>query len=106
MLWAPNRRVVVVTPPRIASGRMDEYPARMAGYAATERITRARPRFVGTGVGSDDATGPDRGRRTSPRRASESTCVRWTSVSSSACPRSREAWAQATFFLFDPNSWR
>jgi hypothetical protein len=105
MLWAPNRRVVMVTPPRIASGRMDEYPAPMAGYAATERITRARPRFVGMATGRTMdgalATGvarPRDERPVDPRPLDERLVERWSEI--------REEWAQATFFLFDPNSWR
>jgi hypothetical protein len=105
MLWAPNRRVVVVTSPRIATGRFGEYPAHMAGYAATERITRARPRFVGTGLGRtkegaviEGAAGPRDAHQRDMRPLDERLVERWSEM--------REEWAQATFFLFDPNSWR
>ena len=77
----------------------------MAGYVATERIARARPRFVGTGVGwavrepisvamdwlPDRSTADD---RPLDRRIQD------------ALSELREEWSQATFFLFDPNSWR
>lgn len=77
----------------------------MAGYVATERITRARPRFVGTGLGwavrepSGVATDwhddqPLADDRPLDRRIQD------------ALSELREEWSQATFFLFDPNSWR
>ena len=76
----------------------------MSGYAATGRISRAKPRFVGTGrgwdtdalVGStlDIAAGPVH----DPRPMRERLTERWW--------QAREEWGQATFFLFDPNSWR
>jgi hypothetical protein len=76
----------------------------MAGYAATERITRARPRFVGIEVGAasiDQLANEGRLDRRQPidprpldRRIQD------------ACAELRVEWSQATFFLFDPNSWR
>ncbi len=77
----------------------------MAGYVATERITRARPRFVGTGLGW-------------AAREPTSVASDWQPIRSPADDRPldrriqdalselREEWSQATFFLFDPNSWR
>ena len=79
----------------------------MTGYVATGRITRVHPRFVGGSAGSGRATaeatsvGVAEGRpawvadtRTLDQRLADG----WA--------RAREEWAQATFFLFDPNSWR
>ena len=77
----------------------------MAGYVATERITRARPRFVGTALrgtarepfAADAGWLPDRpplDPRPLDRRLQEA----WSEF--------REEWSQATFFLFDANSWR
>ena len=80
---------------------MDEYPARMAGYAATERITRARPRFVGMSAGRtmDGVVSPARDERpVDLRPLDERLLERLIEL--------REEWSQATFFLFDPNSWR
>jgi len=77
----------------------------MAGYVATERIMEARPRFVGTDLGR-------------PGRDALADGADWTVASEATESRPldeqlrqaledlREAWAQTTFFLFDPNSWR
>ena len=77
----------------------------MAGYVATERITRARPRFVGTGTNwttdgavVEAAARPRDERPVDTRPLDERLFERWSEI--------REEWAQATFFLFDPNSWR
>lgn len=77
----------------------------MSGYAATGRISRARPRFVGPGRAwtADDGNGalvdseasvPFHDHRPLQERLAE----RWW--------QARDEWGQATFFLFDPNSWR
>ncbi len=77
----------------------------MAGYAATERITRARPRFVGTGTiwatdgpPEGEVAGPREARPIDPRPLDQRVAERWSEM--------RDEWSQATFFLFDPNSWR
>ena len=77
----------------------------MAGYVATARITRARPRFVGTGLGlaarepvAADAGWPAERRPIDPRPLDRRILEAWSEF--------REEWSQATFFLFDPNSWR
>ena len=77
----------------------------MAGYVATERITRSRPRFVGTGVGAatreawPEAAAWLRERHPiDPRPLDRRIEDAWSEF--------REAWSQTTFFLFDPNSWR
>ena len=77
----------------------------MAGYVATERITRARPRFVGMtlhGAGREPVAAdagwlPDRP-PLDPRPLDRRLHEAWSEF--------REEWSQATFFLFDPNSWR
>jgi hypothetical protein len=77
----------------------------MADYVATERITRARPRFVGTGLGwaarepeaADAGWLPERS-PIDPRPLDRRLQDAWSEF--------REEWSQATFFLFDPNSWR
>ena len=77
----------------------------MAGYVATERITRARPRFVGTGLGVaarepiGDATDWQSDRSYADDRPLDRRIQ-------DALSELREEWSQATFFLFDPNSWR
>jgi hypothetical protein len=76
----------------------------MAGYATTERITHSRPRFVGIEVGAASldaqayhATG-DHERPVDSRPLDRQILDAWSEL----C----EEWSQATFFLFDPNSWR
>jgi hypothetical protein len=77
----------------------------MAGYAATGRIARAHPRFAGAGAGwtsLDMTVGvPDDAVDGHPSDTAplDKRIVEWWS-------EAREEWAQATFFLFDPNSWR
>jgi hypothetical protein len=77
----------------------------MSSYAATGRISRARPRFVGPGHARAAVDGVDavidsdaREPFHDPRSQRERLAERWWQV--------REEWGQATFFLFDPNSWR
>jgi hypothetical protein len=77
----------------------------MSGYSATGRISRAQPRFVGPGRGwtADDRNGAlvddiAAGPVHDPRPMRERLTERWC--------QAREEWGQATFFLFDPNSWR
>lgn len=76
----------------------------MAGYAATARITRARPRFVGSDVRASSldrdahARLRDRQQPIDPRPLDRRLQDTWSEL--------REEWSQATFFLFDPNSWR
>ncbi len=79
----------------------------MAGYAAIGRIAKVHPRFVGRASGRVAGhamtivdTGPYRVEAvlTEPRPLD----VRL----SEGLAQAREAWAQTTFFLFDPNSWR
>ena len=77
----------------------------MAGYAASGRITRAHPRFVGSGTRQarmDDsevtAHAPAVPRVIDTRPLDVRLAERWSEL--------REEWGQATFFLFDPNSWR
>ena len=78
----------------------------MAGYSATAHIIRAHPRFIGSGrarasaepsyaVASETAgrADPLGARPLGPR------IVEWHR-------RARQEWAQTTFYLFDPNSWR
>ena len=78
----------------------------MDGYVATGRITQARPRLVGSAARwanvihthmelephAPTAAEP------APRPLDERLLERWA--------QARDEWAQATFFLFDPNSWR
>ncbi len=78
----------------------------MSGYAASGRITRSRPRFVGSGAGADDDPlrrrandlGAERGDPYDERPLDVRLAEWWAGV--------RDEWSQATFFLFDPNSWR
>jgi hypothetical protein len=77
----------------------------MAGYAATGRIVRAHPRFVGsadrraTRAAIADLARQSRADRTADPRPLDIRFLDWWSDA-------REEWAQATFFLFDPESWR
>jgi len=85
-------------------GRRSTLRRTMAGYAATCRIESVAPRAVRrlrtpaltalpdpspTDVPIEDLTG---------RPLDEVIADRWASIS--------ESWAQTTFFLFDPESWR
>ena len=77
----------------------------MAGYTATGRIVRAHPRFVGPGAGlgtrragSGVVGQVGLPRQLDPRPIDEQLLDWWSEA--------REQWAQATFFLFDTNSWR
>ena len=77
----------------------------MAGYAVNTRIERVTPRLarrveagVASGLGPRDA---DRGATPidlAGRPFEAILADRWDAI--------RERWAQATFFLFDPDSWR
>jgi len=77
----------------------------MAGYVATERIVQARPRFVASDLGwsgRDVLTeGSDRSATTG---STESRPL--DERFHHALEDLRETWAQTTFFLFDPDSWR
>ena len=83
----------------------------MGGYSANARLHGGVPRFVGGGGGGD----------TSPEApvldASENGAAAnhaWTELVGRSFDARlaawladlRESWAQATFFLFDPESWR
>ncbi len=98
------------------------YPRRMSGYAASARLQGGSPRFVPISrSGFDDATavlacdaaarldaldrapidlvGRPFGKRPFGKRPfGERLAARWDDL--------RETWAQTTFFLFDPESWR
>ena len=78
----------------------------VAGYAASVRLQGTAPRFVGRSLGvpvtdADLMAGepgqPDR-IELEGRSLDERISERLASAS--------ETWSQATFFLFDPNSWR
>jgi hypothetical protein len=77
----------------------------MDGYVATERIIQARPRFVGTELGwsGRDALTEGAEWATSSRPDDQRP---WDQRLHEAWANVQEAWAQTTFFLFDPNSWR
>jgi hypothetical protein len=77
----------------------------MAGYAVNTRIERVTPRLARR-VGEAETAGR-RGARDADRLAPIDLAgrpidvilaERWDAI--------RERWAQATFFLFDPDSWR
>jgi len=78
----------------------------MAGYSANAHITRANPRFIGSGRAQPSAE---------PSRAIASDTP-WPARRVDAGPlgprirewqrRVRQEWAQTTFYLFDQNSWR
>ncbi len=80
----------------------------MAGYSASVRLHGATPRFANAGgeratrvvehrVSTEAPGDPDRGEL--PGNPEDGPVADWL-VSA------RETWAQTTFFLFDPNSWR
>jgi hypothetical protein len=75
----------------------------MAGYAVTARIERAGVHLAGTSRPADDVM-PDRRDDADEtvdlvgRPIEEVVAERWAMI--------RESWAQTTFFLFDPESWR
>jgi len=77
----------------------------MAGYAATAHITGAQPRFIGSG--GTRASEPARAVASETPRPARPVDARplgerfaeWRM-------RARQEWAQTTFYLFDPNSWR
>jgi hypothetical protein len=75
----------------------------MAAYVASARIDRGRPRIAST------VTRPSHDRLERPASANASLLdtsppgqreleLRWEAI--------RERWAQLTFFLLDPESWR
>ena len=78
----------------------------MIGYVATGRITQAHPRFVGSGssrpaldvTAAQSLADPDSDAVPHSRPLDERLAERWAQI--------RDEWAQVTFFLFDPNSWR
>lgn len=80
----------------------------MSGYAASARLQGGSTRFVAVAADRRPIThepvapspeGADRGRAEPARRpAIERLASRWDDL--------REAWAQTTFYLFDPESWR
>lgn len=78
----------------------------MAGYAATARITKSHPRVVRSSPGRAIEPGSWRttaaGDRTIVERDLRPIRIRLAQDLAQA----REEWSQATFFLFDPNSWR
>lgn len=80
----------------------------MGGYSASARLQGATPRFTGIGgrratqvaeprVSPEPAGDPDRGELAG--NPEDERIADWA-VSA------RATWAQTTFFLFDPNSWR
>ena len=76
----------------------------MAAYAVTARVERVRPRVARwTGASQPDHEAGDPIPGPEPvelvgRPLAAIFAERWTRI--------REAWAQTTFFLFDPDSWR
>jgi len=80
----------------------------MTGYAAAARIERASPRLIAIRGGPSPADGDE--------PPSESVADLVTSaddaVAAAGAPiaerwsAARERWAQLTFYLTDPNSWR
>ncbi|MEA2613305.1 MAG: hypothetical protein QOI52_1264 [Chloroflexota bacterium] len=76
----------------------------MAAYAVTARIERVRPRVARwTAASQLDRAAVDPILQTEAidlvgRPLAAIVAERWA--------RTREAWAQTTFFLFDPDSWR
>jgi hypothetical protein len=93
---------------------LSEYPPVMAGYAASERIERASPQFVGLGssIGGSLQAGAGPASTRVVMAAFDADVVdRASSATIGARLASRlsdlhETWAQMTFFLFDPESWR
>lgn len=71
----------------------------MASYAVTGRIERVQPRLAR----HDDARTPSRGPAVEEATAEAIDLGRTTSE---WWERFRERWAQTTFYLFDPESWR
>jgi len=79
----------------------------MAGYAASARITEARPRFVGS-IGKHSTAEaipsvPITAVVAQPRPRDRRPRGRWIGTRFEAA---REGWVEVTFFLLDPNSWR
>jgi hypothetical protein len=76
------------------------------GYAASARVIRAKPRLIDRGRWTDSA----------PAWAALEPVVEDVDVVvggggpavslAERCERFRDRWAQLTFFLTDPNSWR
>lgn len=83
----------------------------MSGYAIQARIEGVRPRFVAPDRHISDRTAPDspwpsfavdlaiEGRRALAQ-------PRFGPALSERLERARERWAEATFYLFDAESWR
>ena len=79
----------------------------MNGYAASARVIRVQPRLIDHGRWTDGAPASV---------AAESAVVEDVDVVAEGggpaislaerCDRFRDRWAQLTFFLTDPNSWR
>ena len=77
----------------------------MAAYVATERIIQARPRFVGTDLGRSGRDAVTEGAGwVAPSEVVDTRPL--DERLQDALAELREVWAQTTFFLFDPNSWR
>jgi hypothetical protein len=76
----------------------------MAAYAVTARIERVHPRVARwTGAGQPDRAAEDPILEPEAidlvgRPLAAIVAERWARI--------REAWAQTTFYLFDPDSWR
>jgi hypothetical protein len=84
----------------------------MSGYAANARLQGGSPRFVAAGGSRSGETFGGRRVAALPRSEiderilvelvgqplGERLASRWADL--------REAWAQTTFYLFDPESWR
>jgi len=76
----------------------------MAAYAVTARVDRVQPRLArwagatqSDGVTADPTPEPESIDLVG-RPVAAIVAERWARI--------REAWAQTTFFLFDPESWR
>ena len=89
---------------RIAVGHATQYAARdMVGYAVTSRIQAAAPRAR---WGRAPGTAADRTDVTSELTPTELIGRPLEQVLAERMAALRTTFAQTTFFLFDPNSWR
>lgn len=83
---------------------MDGVPSpTMAGYAASSRIGSVTPRAR---IERLDVTRPSAGDQPIAALTIELVGAPPTRPGSNRMAALRERWAQATFFLFDANSWR
>src|SRR5260221_2878620 len=118
MLWAPKRRIVAVIAGRIVAGDLAMSIrrgtlGRMSGYAASARLRGGAPRFVATGIDGVRVAEVADAAATAQERDGIADEV-WIELVGRPLDERlaawfadlRETWAQATFFLFDPESWR